>query len=68
MPSSGPAADAARAVFRGQVEAKGHAVSNVRQAIASLNASFARGDLQRTPEVERMLADLRINFVRQSRA
>jgi len=60
MPSSGLAADAARAAFRRQVEAKGHAVTNVRQAIAGLNASFARGDLQLTPGVEQMLADLHV--------
>lgn len=60
MPSSGPAAEVARTAFRRQVEAKGHAVTNVRQAIADLNTSFARGDLQSTPEVEGMLADLHV--------
>ena len=31
MPSTGPAADAARAAFREQMDAKGHAVENARR-------------------------------------
>ena len=30
MPSTGPAADAARAAFREEMDAKGHAVENAR--------------------------------------
>ena len=33
MPSTGPAADAARAAFRERMEAKGHAVENARKAV-----------------------------------
>ena len=43
MPSTGPAADAARAAFREQMEAKGHAVENARAAVDGLEAAFAVG-------------------------
>ena len=58
MASSGPAADAARAAFREQTEAKGHAVDNARAAVAGLDAAFAAGTLQRTPLLDQMLGDL----------
>ena len=58
MASSGPAADAARAAFRSEMEAKGHAVDNARSAAAGLEAAFASGALQRTPLLDQMLADL----------
>lgn len=58
MASTGPAADAARAAFREQMEAKGHAVENARAAVASLEAGFAAGTLQRTPLLNQMLSDL----------
>ena len=60
MSSSGPAADAARADFRALMEAKGHAVDNARAAVARLDAAFASGDLQRTPTLDLMLADLMV--------
>ncbi len=60
MASSGPAADAARATFRDQMEAKGHTVENARTAIAGLEAAFAAGTLQRTPILDQMLADLMV--------
>jgi hypothetical protein len=60
MASSGPAADAARAAFRDQMEAKGHAVDNARAAVAGLDAAFADGTLQRTPILDQMLADLMV--------
>jgi hypothetical protein len=60
MPSTGPAAEAARAEYRGWIEAKGHAVDNARQAAAGLEAAFATGALQRTPVLVAMLADLRV--------
>lgn len=60
MPSTGPAADAARAAFRGWLEAKGHAVENARAAVAGLEAAFAAGVLTRTPVLDRMLADLMV--------
>ena len=60
MASSGPAADAARAAFRQQVEAKGHVVENARVAVAGLEAAFASGALVRTPVLDRMLGDLMV--------
>jgi hypothetical protein len=56
--STGPKADAARAEFRALMDAKGHAVDNARTAAARLDAAFAAGDLQRTPTLDLMLADL----------
>jgi hypothetical protein len=56
--SSGPRADAARLEFRTLMDAKGHAVENARAAVARLDAAFAAGDLQRTPTLDLMLADL----------
>ena len=58
VPSTGPAAVAARAQFRELMEAKGHAVENARQAMAGLEAAFAAGALVRTPQLELFLADL----------
>jgi len=58
MGSRGPAADAARAAFREQMEAKGHAVENARAAVAGLEAAFASGVLVRTPLLDQMLRDL----------
>lgn len=58
MASIGPAADAARATFRGQLEAKGHVVENARAAVAGLDAAFASGTLVRTPLLAQMLGDL----------
>jgi hypothetical protein len=58
MASTGPAAQAARAAFREQMEAKGHAVENARAAAAGLEAAFATGALQRTPLLGQMLSDL----------
>lgn len=58
MASTGPAADAARAAFREQMEAKGHAVENARAAVAGLEAAFSAGVLVRTPLLNQMLSDL----------
>jgi hypothetical protein len=60
MPSSGPAADAARAAFRDRMDAKGHTVENARLAVDGLDAAFAAGTLQRTPALDAMLADLAV--------
>ena len=60
MASTGPGADAARASFRELLDAKGHVVENVRQAVAGLEAAFGDGSLQRTPTLDRMLADLMV--------
>ena len=58
MASIGPAADATRAAFREQMDAKGHAVENARDAVAALEAAFASGTLVRTPLLAQMLGDL----------
>ncbi len=58
MASSGPAADAARQAFREQMDAKGHAVENAREAVAGLEAAFTAGALMRTPLLGQMLMDL----------
>lgn len=58
MPSTGPAAEAARGRFRELMDAKGHAVDNARQAVAGLEAAFADGVLVRTPMLDLFLADL----------
>ena len=60
MASTGARADAARAAFRERLEAKGHAVENVREGVAALEAAFAAGDLTRTALLDRMLADLMV--------
>ncbi len=54
---TGPEAIAA---FRERMEAKGHVVENAREAVAILDAAFAEGALERTPIVDRMLADLMV--------
>lgn len=60
MASTGPAAEAARTTFRGQMDAKGHSVENARGAAAGLEAAFASGALNRTPVLDAMLADLMV--------
>jgi len=57
-PSSGPAADAARADVRELIAAKGHTVDNARAAVDRLDAAFADGSLHRTPAMDLYLADL----------
>jgi hypothetical protein len=57
-PSTGPEAEAARAAFRELMDAKGHAVTNARAAVAGLETAFAAGALVRTPALARMLGDL----------
>ena len=59
-PSSGPAAEAARAAFRERMEAKGHVVENAREAVAGLEAAFASGALSESPAIGAMLADLAV--------
>jgi len=60
VPSTGPAADAARSAFRETMDAKGHAVENARAATAGLERALAAGVLVRTPTLEQMLADLAV--------
>jgi hypothetical protein len=59
-PSTGAAADEARAAFRERMEAKGHVVENAREAVAGLEAAFEQGVLSRTPVIGAMLADLAV--------
>jgi hypothetical protein len=60
MASVGPDADAARAAFREQIAAKGHAVENARTAVAGLEAALAAGTLQETPFLRQALGDLMV--------
>ena len=60
MPSSGPAADDARADVRDLIAAKGHAVDNAREAAARLEQAFANGALERTPFLDQALRDLMV--------
>jgi hypothetical protein len=60
MASTGARADAARAAFRDKLEAKGHAVENVREGVGALEEAFAAGALVRTASLDRMLADLMV--------
>ena len=60
MTSTGAPAAAARAAFREQMEAKGHAVENARAAVAGLETAFAGGLLVRTPALASMLGDLMV--------
>lgn len=60
MASEGPAADAARAAFREKMDAKGHAVTNAREAVAGLEAAFSAGALQRTAFLDQALVDLMV--------
>lgn len=54
----GSAAGAARDAFRDRVGATGHAVENVRQAVADLEVAIAGGGISLTPGLGRMLEDL----------
>ncbi len=60
MPSSGAAADAARAEVRALIAAKGHAVENAREVAVRLEQAFAQGALQRTPFLDQSLRDLMV--------
>ena len=58
MASTGARADAARTAFRALLDARGHTVDNVREAVSGLERALAEGDLSRTPLLDQMLADL----------
>jgi hypothetical protein len=60
MPSTGPAAEAARAEFRSHMDATGHVVDNARLAVVALERAFTDGALVETPVIGAMLADLRV--------
>lgn len=60
MPSSSPAARAARDAFRATAMAPGHVVENARHAVAALDVAFAAGTLVRTAALDAMLADLAV--------
>ena len=54
--------DESRSAFRELLAAKGHVVDNARAAVAILEAAFAAGALERTPALDRMLADLMVSL------
>jgi hypothetical protein len=54
------AAREARDRFAERIAAPGHAVDNVRTAVADLDAAIAAGTVAETPEIDQMLADLRV--------
>ena len=58
MPSTGAAADAARAEFRTILGERGHAVDNARRAKERLERAFREGALRPTPFIARALEDL----------
>jgi hypothetical protein len=58
LSTPGLAADQARSDVRELIAAKGHVTENARLAVERLEAAFAAGDLQRTPEMMLFLADL----------
>jgi hypothetical protein len=60
MPTSGPAAETARAEFRAVLEEKGHAVEVTRRAVERLELAFSTGTLVRTAALDGMLADLMV--------
>ena len=60
MPSSGAAADQARADVREIAARKGHAVDNARAVIDRLQQAFDDGSLERTPVLMQALGDLEV--------
>lgn len=60
MTSTGSAAELARRDFAEILARKGHAVDNARDAVARLELAFADGTLQRTAEIDQVLADLAV--------
>lgn len=58
MPSTGPAAESARADVRALIAEKGHSVDNARAAAERLEQAFAMGTLVRTPFLDQALRDL----------
>ena len=60
MPSSGTAADQARADVREIAARKGHAVDNARAVFDRLETAFTDGALVRTPSLMQALDDLEV--------
>jgi len=60
MTTTGAAAESARREFSEILARKGHAVDNVRDAVARLEQAFAEGALTRNPEIAGVLADLTV--------
>ena len=60
MRSERPAAEAARRDFSEILARQGHAVDNVRDAVARLERAFAEGVLTGTPAIAGVLADLAV--------
>jgi hypothetical protein len=60
MSTGGGAAESARTEIRRIADEKGHAVDVAGRVQQRLERAFATGELQRTPLLERALADLRL--------
>jgi len=60
MTSSGARANEARAEFRRLIAQPGHATDNARMAMETLESALSEGVLERTPEIDQTLADLRL--------
>ncbi len=60
MPSTGARADEARAEFRRLIAQPGHATDNARMAMETLESALEEAVLERTPEIDQTLADLRL--------
>ena len=60
MAEAPAAARDARDRFAERIGAPGHAVDNVRTAVADLDEAIAAGTVAATPEIDQMLADLRV--------
>jgi hypothetical protein len=58
LSTPGLAAERARSDVRELIAAKGHVTEKARLAVERLEAAFAAGGLQRTPEMMLFLADL----------
>jgi hypothetical protein len=50
----------ARDRFAERIAAPGHAVDNVRSAVEDLDEAMVAGTIAETPEIDQMLADLRV--------
>ena len=60
MPSTGARADEARAEFRRLIAQPGHATDTARMAMETLESALEEAVLERTPEIDQTLADLRL--------
>jgi hypothetical protein len=52
--------DDLRAEFHAVIERPGHAVDNAREALELVESAISQGVVERTPEIDQTLADLRL--------